>query len=207
MVKFVYFDLGGVVIKDFTKTDKWSDLERELGIPENRSEEFIKYWDLIEPDITLGKSLNPVLNEIKTKFNVSVTDNYSLLIDGFVNRLEKNVSIWPVIDEVARHTPIGLLTNMYPGMYQAISDHQLLPAVEWDQIIDSTIVKMKKPEPEIYQLSQERVSATGSEILFIDNTQKNLDTAKNFQWQTLFYDSGNLEESSIKLLSFFRSIL
>lgn len=30
MIKFVYFDVGGVTIKDFSGTDKWEVLEKEI---------------------------------------------------------------------------------------------------------------------------------------------------------------------------------
>ena len=31
-LSFIYFDVGGVVIQDFSGTNKWSQLKRELGI-------------------------------------------------------------------------------------------------------------------------------------------------------------------------------
>jgi hypothetical protein len=32
MTKFVYFDVGGVLIKDFSKTNKWEELKKAKNI-------------------------------------------------------------------------------------------------------------------------------------------------------------------------------
>lgn len=36
MIKFIYFDVGGVAIRDFNGTDKWENLKKELGIPKEK---------------------------------------------------------------------------------------------------------------------------------------------------------------------------
>ena len=39
MISFVYFDVGGVAIKDFSGSDKWTELKKEVGVtPENDAE-------------------------------------------------------------------------------------------------------------------------------------------------------------------------
>jgi|TARA_Y100000310_G_C20153683_1_gene565933 hypothetical protein len=32
MNRFIYFDVGGVVIRDFSGTNKWEELRRSIGI-------------------------------------------------------------------------------------------------------------------------------------------------------------------------------
>lgn len=45
MVRFVYFDVGGVVYFDFSKTDNWDKLTKEIGINQNQKEEFLDFWN------------------------------------------------------------------------------------------------------------------------------------------------------------------
>ena len=94
---------------------------------------------------------------------------------------------------------IGLLTNMYPGMFEAIQKRNIMPKIDWKVIVESSKVKLKKPEIEIYQLAEELAKTKPEEILFIDNKKKNLESAQQLGWQTFWYDSADYEQSSADL--------
>lgn len=175
VTKFVYFDLGGVVIRDFSGTNNWEEVKKEWNITD-------EYWDEFEPKLCEGKET------ISPEF-----------LNAFVSRFEANPSIWPVIRTFHKKFPIGLLTNMYPGMFEAIKNRNILPNEAWDIIIDSSLVKIAKPNPAIYKLAEKKAGVTGNEILFVENTKGNIETAKLFNWQTFLYNSANPEESSQKL--------
>ena len=70
MIKFIYFDVGGVVIKDFSGTNKWNDLKHELGIPSNRSQEFENIYDLYQDEINTNREIDSLLPIYKEKFNI-----------------------------------------------------------------------------------------------------------------------------------------
>lgn len=97
MIKFVYFDVGGVLLKDFTGTGKWLELQKELGIKPVQEKEFIEFYDKYEPEVCLGREVDSLLPMLEEKFGIKVPAGYSFLNDGFVNRFEKNESIWPVV--------------------------------------------------------------------------------------------------------------
>ena len=132
MIKFIYFDVGGVVIKDFSETNKWEDLKQELGIPPDRSQEFEDIYDLYQDEINTNREIDSLLPIYKEKFNIIIPHNYSLLVDGFIKRFEKNRSIWPIIKTAKSKFKIGLLTNMYPGMLIEIKKADLLPDIDFD---------------------------------------------------------------------------
>lgn len=178
MIKFIYFDLGGVIIKDFSGTNKWEQFKKDFNITD-------EYWETHEPDINRGH------------FQIDPS-----LVLAFVDRFEKNESIWPALEIVKEKLKIGLLTNMYPGMFQAIKDRGLLPLISWDEIIDSSLEGFCKPETEIFQIAQERSGANKSEILFVENSQGNVRAAADFGWQTFLYDSKDYEQSSRNLLEY-----
>lgn len=202
-IKFIYFDVGGVVIKDFSKTNKWLELQQELGIPFERSQEFKDFFKQYEPEVCKGREVDTILPMIVSHFNIKIPKNYSFLIDGFVNRYEKNFSIWPIIKKLKNQFKVGLLTNMYPGLLRAIKDKGLLPDVNWNVIVDSTVEKTKKPEIKIYKVAEFKAQCKPHEILFVENGAKNIEAAKNLGWQTFLYDPANPDESNKKLLSLF----
>lgn len=206
MIKFVYFDVGGVVIKDFSGTNKWEDLKTELGIPKDRSQEFEAIYDLYQNELNTNREIDSLIPIYKEKFGIKVPDNYSLLKDGFVKRFEKNESIWPIIEIARKKSKIGLLTNMYPGMLDEIKKTGLLPKTNFDLTIDSSIEKVQKPYKEIYNLAQKRSGCNANEILFIDNSEENLEFPKKLGWQTYLYNSSNTQESSMKLLNFIEKL-
>lgn len=195
MIKFVYFDVGGVVIRDFSGTNKWEELKTGMGIKPDQAEAFSEIFDKYEPEVCVGRDVETLVPILKEKLGLKLPDNYSFLHD-FVNRFEKNESIWPVIERLTGKYKIGLLTNMYPNMLEEIYKAGLMPNTTWDVIIDSSIEKVRKPQTEIFQLAQDRSGFKGEEILFIDNGAKHVDAAKKFGWQGFVYDPTNTEKSN-----------
>jgi HAD superfamily hydrolase (TIGR01509 family) len=206
MVSFVYFDVGGVVMKDFSGSAKWKDLEMELGIAEDSYIDFTKFWDSYEPELCRGKEADSLLPVISKHFGIIVPLNYSIMREGFVSRFEENKSIWPVVTEVQKTHKTGLLTNMYPGMLNAIHARKLLDDFAWDVTIDSSVVGFQKPDHQIYEIAQERAGVKPSEILFIDNSAKNIEGAKKAGWQTFHYDATNPQKASKELMEAWRKI-
>ena len=205
MISFVYFDVGGVVIKDFTATNKWAELEAEMGVTLEQSVAFKEFWRRHEGEVCEGKDLESLVPLLRQELNLPLPPNFSFL-HGFVSRFYKNESLWPVIQAVKAEVPVGLLTNMYTNMLDAIKDKGILPNVTWNAVIDSSVETVRKPNKEIYQLAAERAHVVPEEILFIDNTQRHLDGAAACGWQTYFYDSVNFEKSSRELLEFFQKV-
>lgn len=203
MIKFVYFDLGGVVMLDFSGTNKWEELWRDFGAIEDNRHIVSEIWGKYEERICVDFDVDRLIPILKDRIGISKPKKYSLLTD-FVNRFEQNKSIWPVIGEIHKQCKVGLLTNMYPRMFDSIVNKKLLPDVDWDLIIDSSKVLLRKPDSEMFKLAEEKCGFSGNEVLFIDNSQKNIDAAKNFNWVTFLYDSQNSSLSSKELLKFFK---
>lgn len=203
MISFVYFDLGGVVEKDFSASNKGDELREELGILP--SSEYEQFWKDVEPKICTTETVDSLLPTLKEKFGAKIPENYSLL-NAFVRRFEKNESIWPVIEKMHRTTKIGLLTMMYPGMRLEIEKSGILPNIQWDIIIDSSEVGLVKSDSKMFIVAQEKAGVVGNEILYIENSKKYLPIAKELGWQTFFYDSINYEKSSQDLAAFWSSL-
>ena len=199
MIKFVYFDIGGVAIKDFSSTNNWIKLIEELGLSKSQVDAFDSFWKLEAKNSSLDFDVEKLLPLISKRFNVKFPPSYSLVKDGFVSRFEKNTSIWPIIEQIRKKAKIGLLTNMYPNLFRAIKQNGLLPPFEWENIVDSSVVMLQKPDSQIFQVAEDLAKVRGKEILFVDNTKVNVEAAKEFGWQVFFYDTEDYERSSKNL--------
>jgi len=201
-IKFIYFDVGGVVIRDFSGTNKWNELKNNMGIKPNQESDFDEIFDKYEPEVCIGRDIETVASLLQEKLRLNLPQNYSFLLD-FVNRFERNESIWPIIKRFKEKYKVGLLTNMYPNMLNQIYKADLMPDVKWDVVIDSSIEKVRKPQDEMFQLAQNRSGFSGQEILFVENGKKHIDAANKFGWQTLLYDPIHIIESNNSLEEMF----
>lgn len=204
MISFVFFDVGGVILKDFSGTNKWDFLYVELGVSIEKVEKFKELWKKYGREVNINRDVDSLIPILNSELHLSIPDGYSLL-NGFVNRFEKNETIWPIIETVRRTCGIGLLTDMYPRLFSKISERALIPEGKWDLVIDSSLVGCKKPDVQIFELAQSRISAKKENVLFVENTLKHVEAAQKFGWQTFLYDPKNCIESSKQLLNYFET--
>lgn len=202
MISFVYFDVGGVVVKDIYGENKWTETKRDIGINVENDEEFDQFWDKYEKEVCLGRDVDTLIPLIEKKFHLSFPTGYSLLTD-FLDRFEQNKQIWPVIERIKQNCRIGLLTNMYPRMLSAIMEKGIIPRINWDVIIDSSIEGCRKPSSDIFKLGEQKANVKNGNILFVDNKMKNINAAKDFGWQAFFYDTANHKNSCHNLLNYY----
>lgn len=206
MISFVYFDVGGVAILDFSGTNNWQSLKTELGITSAKNDRFETLWSEYDKRLCIDLSMPEVLADLTTKLSLSLPQNYDLL-EGFVSRFQKNPSIWPAIAEISHSVPTGLLTNMYVDMFESIQQKKLLPPIQWECVVESAKCGLQKPNQAIYEYATKLAGVPRGEILFVDNTQRHLDGAADFGWQVLHYDPTDLPGSNTKLLHYFRDYL
>ena len=201
-ISFVYFDVGGVALKDLSDTSKWQEILNSIGLGKFDPEEVENIYKTHDDAICTGKiHLDELIPLYTKKFGIKIDTGYSLLkqtIDNF----EQNKLIWPIVKKCQEKYKIGLLTDMWTEMFQELQKRELLPPFTWDVIVDSTIVGMRKPNSEIYLLAQSIADVPAAEILFIDNREKNLVPARKLGWQTFLYDSKDYAKSSSDLARF-----
>ncbi len=205
MISFVYFDVGGVVIRDFSARDEWEKMRRDMEIQDTEAESFRNIFKKYADAIVTSTHVDTLIPEIEKSCHIKFPEGYSLLAD-FVDRFKKNPSIHPIIQEIAKICRVGFLTDQYVGMLDMILEKELIPAIHWNIIVDSTKVGFRKPDRKIFEIAQKLAGVSGNEILFVENSMKNITAAKDFGWQTFYYDSSDYEKSSKVLHSTFQSL-
>ncbi|MBT3249329.1 MAG: HAD-IA family hydrolase [Candidatus Pacebacteria bacterium] len=198
-IKFVYFDVGGVLIVDFTNNNKWTEMKKDLGVNIKTEKAFDSIWKKYRRKLCVGFDIDTIIPEFENETGLKFPNGYSMLED-FVNRFEQNPSIWPAINLAKKNYKAGLLTNMYPRMLDLIKKNELFPDIDWDVIIDSSLVGSKKPDDQIFEIAEEKSGVKPEEILFIDNLLHNTQAAEKRGWQAYTYDDQNPHKSSKELL-------
>jgi len=162
-IKHIYFDVGGVLLKDFSNTNKWVEMRRDLGVTEDQDKIFTKVWDKYSTRICPNFDIDETIPFYEEALGFNFPDNYSMLVD-FVDRFELNKSIWSVIKKLMENYKVGLLTNMYPRMLTLINERNLIPDVKWDVVVDSSVVGYQKPDDAIYEIAERMSGVDGDEI-------------------------------------------
>ena len=179
MNKVILFDLGGVLIN---WQDDWlyNEISLQLNMPFNQIKSKFnsnlcslfeskinehEFWNLV-----LGND-NKIDNNIISKTFLKMSSiNFDFL--NFAKSLKNN------------GYDIGILSNLTPETSECIENNLLK---EFDYHFYSNTLKMSKPNPEIYQYVCDQIHSKN--ILFIDDKQENLDTAKLFGIDTILFST------------------
>jgi FMN phosphatase YigB (HAD superfamily) len=202
MISFIYFDLGGVATDDFSGNNKWNELADEAGVPKDKREAFRNLWKQYEGEFNTMDNIDELLlPHIEEDLDIKLPANYSILT-ALVDRFYANKPIWPIVTDMKSKTRIGLLTNIAPGMLDLIIQKGVLPDVQWNEIVDSSVEHIMKPDPRIFQIAQDRAHVPANEILFVDNKLSHCEAAEAVGWQTFYYSSADRVKSAQELADF-----
>lgn len=202
-IKYVLFDLGGVVfngsIKNFCMwcfhkygfTPKFMD--SKVSVDHRMDTGEFTIYDFL-------KEQNPELPE----------EAEDTLLDKWANTFRPNHKILEIISDIDKSTcNVGALSNIdrYNGKYYTAQGY----FKDFDKLFFSYKMKMVKPDNRIFLNIIKELQLDPREILFIDDQVANIEAAKRFSFNTLLFteeyvDSNkfiyDLNKNGVKLKSF-----
>lgn len=192
-VEFVYFDINGSIVRFFHRA--FGFIAEETGVPLDTVETaFWQYNDLVSRgDLSVG-DFNQLLAE---KFSVPQID-WTVF---YLNAIEPISETIELIEWAQKHYRVGLLSNSMPGLIKEMFARGILPAIDYDVIIDSSQTGLIKPENAIYELAAKEARTEPSSILLIDDSRPNLMAAGQQGWHVLWFDEYHPEESVARVKS------
>jgi len=100
-MKFVYFDVGGVLIKDLSDTgDGWGRLLDSLELKNDQRQKFNIFFEILEKKLELGDGIEEFVLIMKDNFGIKLPNHYSIS-DDLVNRFfYKNEGIWEIVKKM-----------------------------------------------------------------------------------------------------------
>jgi epoxide hydrolase-like predicted phosphatase len=69
----------------------------------------------------------------------------------------------------------------------------------FDEIIESSVVGLRKPDPRLYELTVSRLGVTHREVVFLDDIGMNLSAASKLGWHTVKVEIGRAREALSQL--------
>ena len=173
-IKFVYFDLHGVLIN--ASRGDLTFLATISGQPLSRVEEL--FWRY-NADLCLGKLSMAEFNRILSRELAAPHLDWH---DIYLRAVRADSPVQAALERISRDYPVGLLTNVFPGNVTALMERGLIPQ-RYAAIVDSSVVGLLKPFPAIYEYARKQAAVQPEEILLIDDRQLNISGARACGWQ------------------------
>ncbi len=179
-INFVYFDVNGCLVKFYEHA--FMLLANDFMVSPDIIETFFwRYNDLCcNGTITLDE-FNQKLADLLHQDSIDWSDYY-------LKAVAKVDSMQQTLLKIADNYHVGLLTNSMPGLLDKMLANNIIPNINYDVIIDSSKVKLIKPEAKIFQLASEKANFNHQQILLIDDTKPNLVAAQQSGWKVEWFD-------------------
>jgi FMN phosphatase YigB (HAD superfamily)/DNA-binding XRE family transcriptional regulator len=186
-VSFIYFDVNGCLVHFYQRA--FAQLALDTGAPSDVVETaFWHYNDEVCRGIITIDDFNAKLAD---RLGVETVNWQKYYLDT----VEPIKEMQELLKWASEHYKVGLMTNIMPGLLNAMRRDGRIPNVDYDSIIDSSEVAAIKPEAKIYEVAQERAGCEPGEILLIDDSRVNLMAAERLGWHVLWFDDSRAEEA------------
>lgn len=182
-MKTILFDFFGVLSTPVYKK------VIEKFVPENEHSEWMKKLDILD---TGDLSENELVKQISEKSKKSEgeiwteVNNASKVNQELFNFIENNLK---------GKYKIGLLTNIPRSLIERIIPEKL---ALFDLVFISSDLKLIKPSKEIFEVAIQRSGCLPNEILFIDDGEKNIESAKSIGLNGIVYKNFSSFSDEIK---------
>jgi putative hydrolase of the HAD superfamily len=186
MIKFVYFDIGGVLV-DWSRA--FMGAANKFGL---HVEDIGEVFDANAEAVTKG-IITPedIWKECTQRFALKDAVGFDFL-NSWVDDYRSIHNGHALVVQINKQFKVGLLSNIYAGMLPLMLAKKLIPNITYDQVVLSCEVGKMKPEVEIYDLAQERAGVSAREVLLIDDRQDYVDGAKHAGWSGVVFDGKDL---------------
>ncbi|MBP9817895.1 HAD hydrolase-like protein [Candidatus Shapirobacteria bacterium] len=188
MVKFVYFDIGEVIVdcrNYFKRTCKDFDLDFD---------NFVDFFVQHKMELITGKiKTEEFWKKCIEKYQLKDAGDYDL-VKWWVSDYKTIKPISKLIYDLAHEVEIGIISNINSGLWEDMVKVGIVPNIEYKKILLSCNLGIKKPDKKIYEIAQNEAGVGPDEILFVDNQEKNLVVPRELGWNTLLFDRDLSEE-------------
>ncbi len=188
-IQFVYFDVHGVIVTN------WQQIFTEVAArfhiePQSMELGFWKYNDIVnrghmtvdEFEVALARSIDLHMNKLP----------YEKI---YFETVKGDKVVHKLMQDVAEHYRLGLMTNIFPGFLDRLIDTGAVPNLDYEAVIESCEIGAMKPESPIYEYAAAQAGVNPEHILLVDDIKANLDAAGHLGWQTFWYDEQHPDRS------------
>ena len=184
--KAILWDFGGVITS--SPFEAFNNFEEANGLPKdiirtiNSENPDMNAWAQFESNsITIDQFNDLFLKEAKAKgFDIKGKDIIKLL-KGSIR--ENMVSF---LRELKSDFKLGCITNNVKSSSQENTDNETEEVMSiFDHVIESSIVGIRKPNPEIYMMSCDALNVSPNQCIYLDDLGINLKPARELGMTTI----------------------
>ena len=184
--KAIIWDFGGVITSSpfeaFNEFEEANSLPKDIIRTINSENPDMNAWAQFESNsITIGQFNDLFLKEAKAKgFDIKGRDIIKLL-KGSIR--ENMVSFHR---ELKSDFKLGCITNNVKSSSQENTDNETEEVMSiFDHVIESSIVGIRKPNPEIYMMSCDALNVSPDQCIYLDDLGINLKPARELGMTTI----------------------
>eukprot|EP00002_Diphylleia_rotans_P000902 TRINITY_DN10486_c0_g1_i1.p1 TRINITY_DN10486_c0_g1~~TRINITY_DN10486_c0_g1_i1.p1 ORF type:complete len:213 (+),score=63.64 TRINITY_DN10486_c0_g1_i1:57-695(+) len=186
-MKAIFFDLGGVVLD--SPLHMIADYEKKNGIPHNYINYMIIKGGVDGPWAKLETGRYTV-EEFCSEFNELCEKDGTKLDMREVFRIIQTARPRPImIQAILRLRELGFQVAAITNNWKPTSEKELEQTLElskiFDAFIESRVLGIRKPHPEIFQVALETLKVSASESIFLDDISANVRAAKKLGFTTI----------------------
>ncbi len=187
-IRFVYFDVGGVIFDFEQGIHNLADL---LGTNFENCERIFKKYD---PIICRGK-ITPQELWNKYKKEIGYKGDDVDFADFWSDQFIPIPQIHEFIKELQKNYAVGLLTNIYPGVFPLMIKKGKIPNIPYTVVIQSCEEGLIKPEEGFLRIAEEKSGVKPNEILLMDDVKSNILAVRKRNWSGVLFDRNKPEEA------------
>lgn len=185
-VRFVYFDLNDCLVRFYHHA--FANLAKDAGVSGDVVEGiFWQYNDAVcRGDVSIDE------------LNTALAQRLGMIVDWnkyYLAAVETMPGMPELAGWVAERYGIGIFTNTMPNLVDAMLASGVLPRLNYDSIIDSSIIRAIKPDDKAYQIAAAKAGVGPGELLLVDDNRANLAAASKLGWHTLWFNAYQPAES------------
>jgi glucose-1-phosphatase len=188
VIRFVYFDLGNVLV-NFSHARMCSQIAEVLNVAaeEVRAAIFDNYLqDRYETGRLTTEEFCEQLNSL-----LGTAQPQAEIVLAASEIFWLNEPILPLVEALKGNgLPLGILSNTCDAHWRNVTAGAMRPHLEeFSQVVLSYEARSKKPDPAIYEVARQRAGCRADEILFLDDRGENVAGAVALGWDAHLYTS------------------
>jgi len=203
MMKAILFDFGGTLDTDGVHwSEKFYEIYNHFHIPvskEDFREAFVfserTIGNVIKPDFDLKQTFKTQityqLEHLQNKFYLADVYNLSVneLTEYCYRTVIQNVQISKeILELLAPNYSLGLISNYYGNVETVLEELSLKKY--FTSIVDSAVVGIRKPNPQIFEIALNELSVNPTETVVIgDSYDNDIKPAKSLGCYTIWINS------------------
>jgi epoxide hydrolase-like predicted phosphatase len=176
-VQAVIFDWGGVMEELPNEADV-AEWERRLAVASGALPEVL--WGEVWNRLKVGAiSDEAYVQHVADQLDLPGREAALGFLQAFYTSDRFNPRVMDAARALRGRYRVGLLSNAFPAQVETILDqYDVDVEAEFDAYVNSALVGLSKPDPEIYHLMLDRLAVEPEQAVFLDDTLRNVDAAR-----------------------------